>query len=55
MGAVGVSSRHALSLIHHGGGTTVELLQLARHVRATVKARFDVTLEPEPVVLGASL
>jgi UDP-N-acetylmuramate dehydrogenase len=54
-GAVGISSKHALALVHHGGGTTASLLALARHVRDTVAARFGVTLVPEPVLLGTSL
>jgi UDP-N-acetylmuramate dehydrogenase len=51
-GAVGVSSRHALALVHHGGGTSAALLALAREVRDRVRARFGVTLVPEPVFLG---
>jgi UDP-N-acetylmuramate dehydrogenase len=54
-GAVGVSSRHALALVHHGGGTTAALIALAREVRAAVLARFGVTLSPEPIFVGASL
>jgi UDP-N-acetylmuramate dehydrogenase len=53
-GAVGISSNHALALVHHGGGTTAELLAFARHVRTAVHERFGVWLIPEPVVLGAS-
>lgn len=49
---VGVSSRHALALVHHGGGTSAELLELARRVRDAVEERFGVTLRPEPVFLG---
>ena len=52
MGAVGVSTRHALALVHHGGGSTADLVRLARHVRSTVFDRFAVELEPEPVFLG---
>ncbi len=52
MGPVGVSPQHALALIHHGGGTTADLLRLAVHVRDTVKNRFGVTLVPEPVFVG---
>lgn len=52
MGAVGVSSRHALCLVHHGGGTAAELIALAQHVRAAVHACFGVMLQPEPVFLG---
>jgi UDP-N-acetylmuramate dehydrogenase len=54
-GNVGVSSAHALALVHHGGGSTAELLALARHVRDTVRARFDITLTPEPILVGAAL
>jgi UDP-N-acetylmuramate dehydrogenase len=52
-GAVGISSRHALALVHHGGGSTADLLALAREVRATVAARFGVALQPEPVLVGS--
>jgi len=52
MGPVGVSSKHALALVHHGGGTTADLLRLARHVHAAVRDRFGVALVPEPVFLG---
>jgi UDP-N-acetylmuramate dehydrogenase len=52
-GPVGISTRHALALVHHGGGTTADLLRLAVHVRQTVQERFGITLTPEPVFLGA--
>jgi UDP-N-acetylmuramate dehydrogenase len=52
-GAVGISSRHALALVHHGGGTAAEILALAREIRDGVRARFGVTLSPEPVLVGA--
>jgi len=52
-GAVGISSKHTLALVHHGGGTTDALLELARRVAARVRAHFDVELVREPVVLGA--
>ncbi|MGE5235414.1 MAG: UDP-N-acetylmuramate dehydrogenase [Acidobacteriota bacterium] len=51
-GHVGVSSRHALALVHHGGGTTAELIALARSVRDAVMRRFAVRLRPEPSFLG---
>ena len=51
-GAVGVSSAHALALVHHGGGTTAALLALAREVTSAVRARFGVELQPEPTLLG---
>jgi UDP-N-acetylmuramate dehydrogenase len=54
MGSVGVSSRHALALVHHGGGCTADLIRLAVHVRDTVALRFGITLAPEPVFLGVT-
>jgi UDP-N-acetylmuramate dehydrogenase len=51
-GPVGISSAHALALVHHGGGTTADLLALAREIRDRVQARLGVRLVPEPVVLG---
>jgi UDP-N-acetylmuramate dehydrogenase len=49
---VGISSKHALALVHHGGGKTADLIALAREVRRTVLDRFGVLLHPEPVFLG---
>jgi UDP-N-acetylmuramate dehydrogenase len=51
-GSVGVSNKHALALVHRGGGTTDELLGLARAIRDAVDARFGVRLVPEPVLVG---
>jgi UDP-N-acetylmuramate dehydrogenase len=51
-GSVGISSRHALALVHHGGGTTRELLALAHEVADRVHERFGVVLRPEPMLLG---
>jgi UDP-N-acetylmuramate dehydrogenase len=51
-GRVGVSSRHALALVHAGGGSTSELLSLAADIRTSVKQKFGITLQPEPVFLG---
>jgi UDP-N-acetylmuramate dehydrogenase len=49
-GTVGVSSAHALALVHHGGGTTKELLALEAEVRAAVRAAWGIELEREPVL-----
>jgi UDP-N-acetylmuramate dehydrogenase len=48
-GSVGVSTKHALALVHHGGGSTAELLDLAREISERVEAVFGVTLSIEPV------
>ena len=51
-GAVGISARHALALTNRGGGTTRELLGLAREIAAAVERDFGVALQPEPVLVG---
>jgi UDP-N-acetylmuramate dehydrogenase len=53
-GPVGLSSAHALALVHHGGGSSAALIDLAREIRDAVRARFGVTLVPEPTFLGLS-
>ncbi|MDP9002478.1 MAG: UDP-N-acetylmuramate dehydrogenase [Myxococcota bacterium] len=53
-GQVGVSRKHALALVNRGGATTGDLLALARAIRDGVRARFGVTLDVEPVLLGCS-
>lgn len=52
-GGVGISRKHALALVNRGG-TTAELLALARAIRDRVAERFGVALRPEPVFLGVS-
>ncbi len=49
-GSVGISTAHALALVHHGGGTTAELLSLAAEIQAAVRERFGVELRREPVL-----
>jgi len=54
-GRVALSGRHVLALTHRGGGTTTELLVLAREVRDGVRAAFGVELAAEPVLVGCVL
>ena len=51
-GSAGISERHALVLVNHGGASGVQLWGLARRVREGVRSRFGITLEPEPRVIG---
>lgn len=55
LGRAAISSKHALALTNRGGATAGEILALARAVRDAVEARFGVTLENEPVLVGATL
>ncbi len=49
-GKVGISTAHNLALINRGG-TAEELLDLASKIRETVREKFGVDLEQEPVVV----
>ena len=51
-GDAGISNRHALVLVNHGQASGAELWAFAQGVIASVAAKFDVRLEPEPVVVG---
>jgi UDP-N-acetylmuramate dehydrogenase len=48
---VAISSKHALALTNRGDGTTTALLDLAAEIRDGVRARFGVTLHPEPTLV----
>jgi UDP-N-acetylmuramate dehydrogenase len=54
-GRVALSDKHVLALTNRGGGSTADLLALAREVRAGVHARFGIELMPEPVLVGCRL
>ncbi|UYF98502.1 UDP-N-acetylmuramate dehydrogenase [Halomonas sp. GD1P12] len=47
-GAFGVHERQALVMVHFGGGSRVELLDVAQKIVGAVESRFGVRLEPEP-------
>lgn len=54
-GRVSLSTKHTLALTNRGPATTGDLLALAREVRDGVRARFGVTLVPEPLLINCDL
>jgi len=54
LGAVGMHARQALVLVNHGQARFEDVLTLEETVRRAVRAKFDVTLEREPVLLDAA-
>ena len=50
-GHVGVYDKQALVLVHHGGGSGTQLMQLARQIATDVQQKFGVLIKPEPIVL----
>ncbi|MBO2451351.1 UDP-N-acetylmuramate dehydrogenase [Actinomadura barringtoniae] len=55
LGPVRISGKHTLALTNPGGGSTEDLLALARHVRDGVREAFGVVLVNEPVFIGVTL
>ena len=54
-GRVGISTKHTLALVNRGGASTGELIALAREIRRGVRESFEVTLRPEPTLVGVEL
>lgn len=48
LGNVGLSTKHALAIVAHGGATASEVHALYQHVQAGVRKQFGVELTPEP-------
>jgi UDP-N-acetylmuramate dehydrogenase len=51
VGPVGVYEKQALVLVNHSGGTSTDILALARNIQEEVLGKFGVQLEIEPNIL----
>jgi UDP-N-acetylmuramate dehydrogenase len=49
---IAISSKHTLALTNRGAGTTAQLVGLAHEIADGVRAKFGVSLVPEPVFVG---
>jgi len=52
IGPVGVYERQALVLVNRGGATGADVRHAAEMIRRSVRERFGIELEPEPVFVG---
>jgi UDP-N-acetylmuramate dehydrogenase len=52
LGAAGISTRHTLALVNRGGAKASDIFALRDRIVSDVAAKFDIRLEPEPVLLG---
>ena len=50
-GDAGVSSQHALVLVNYGTASGSAILALAERIRAGVRDRFGIELQPEPLIV----
>ena len=51
LGRAGVHEQHALVLVNRGGATGAEVLALARAIQTSVREKFSIALEAEPVIV----
>ena len=51
MGGAAVSEQHALVLINKGHASGAEILKLADAIQESVRERFGIELEPEPLII----
>jgi len=51
-GNVGISKKHALALVNHGGANAQEFIDLMHRIQDRVHVEFGITLQPEPTLLG---
>ena len=52
LGAVGISSKHALALINRGEAKASDILHLKDEIQTAVQQTWGINLEPEPVLVG---
>ena len=52
---VRLSTKHALAVTNRGGGTTADVIALARTVRDGVRTAFGIELAAEPILIGCTL
>ena len=51
-GNVGLSTKHTLAVINHGGGTAAEVLELVTMIQDKVQDTFGIEIHPEPTMVG---
>lgn len=51
-GRVGISSKHALSIVNRGGATAADVVALKEQIQNSVEQAWDVRLLPEPVFVS---
>jgi len=55
LGRVGISTNHTLAVVNRGGATAADVVALQELIVKTVREKFGVGLEREPVWVGTGL
>jgi UDP-N-acetylmuramate dehydrogenase len=51
-GEAGLSTKHTLALTNRGNAKAEDILNLKAEIQAKVKERFEIELDPEPLLIG---
>jgi UDP-N-acetylmuramate dehydrogenase len=51
-GRAALSSKHTLAITNRGDATSADISELAHHIAAGVKAKFDIELKPEATFIN---
>jgi len=51
-GRAAISRKHALAIVNRGGATAAEIIALKDEIQASVRDKFGIELQPEPVFVG---
>jgi UDP-N-acetylmuramate dehydrogenase len=54
-GRASLSTKHTLAITNRGSASAVDMVAIAREVRAGVVGRFGIELHPEPLLIGLTL
>lgn len=52
LGNAGISTKHTLALVNTGGAAAHEIIALKEAIQVAVSKKFDISLQPEPVLIG---
>jgi UDP-N-acetylmuramate dehydrogenase len=52
LGNAGISDNHSLAIINRGSATSAEIVALKDLIQKTVRDKFGISLQPEPIFVG---